>query len=212
MSDLLILGAGGHGKVVADVAMQMGKWKSVAFLDDRQGLKSVTGYPVIGNLNDFALVQENFQYAFVGIGNGELRLEWLRTLLDVGFEVPTLIHPFTAISKHSFIGIGTVVMAGVVINASTKIGEGCILNTSSTVDHDCVLGDGVHLSPGVHLSGTVHIGRSSWLCTGSNVSNNLNIGKNVVVAAGATVIDSIPDNVMVAGVPAKIKKYLGMNE
>jgi sugar O-acyltransferase (sialic acid O-acetyltransferase NeuD family) len=208
MSNLLILGAGGQGKVVAEIAGLMGQWERIAFLDDREDLREVMGIPVIGKLSDYASCRDQFPSAFVAIGNNPLRIKWMESLLDEGFELPALVHPSSVISKSSELGAGTVVMAGAVINPDSRIGKGCIINTSSSIDHDCVLSNGVHISPGVHLGGTVHIGSLTWICIGSSVTNNVTIGSKSIVAAGAIVLDNIPESVMVAGVPAKKIKDL----
>ncbi|OEF96817.1 acetyltransferase [Desulfuribacillus alkaliarsenatis] len=208
MANLLILGAGGHGKVVAEVAQSMNKWKDIAFLDDDKDLKHVLGYKVIGEINQYDKYYKHYSHAFVAIGNNKLRLELINELIKKGYTVPTLIHSFTSISATSQIGLGTIVMPGAVINADVKIGNGCIINTSSSVDHDCIIEDGVHISPGVHLGGSVYIGNGSWVCIGANVANNIEIGENVKVAAGAVVINNFKDNVLIGGVPAKIIKTL----
>jgi sugar O-acyltransferase (sialic acid O-acetyltransferase NeuD family) len=210
MANLLILGAGGHGKVIADIALLMNKWENIAFLDDTKQNNPIGNMPIIGKLEDYALHKKEYQYAFVAIGNNRLRFEWFERLSNEGFIIPTLIHPFSAVSKFSKIGEGTVIMGGVVINPNAQIGRACIINTSSSIDHDCLLADGVHISPGVHIGGTVNIGENTWVCLGSSIINNVNIGINAIIAAGAAVINSVPDNVMVAGVPAIIKKKLGM--
>ena len=206
--NLLILGAGGHGKVVADTALGTGQWQQIAFLDDKDGLHKVMGIPVIGKPIDFKSLKKDYKYAFVAVGNNKLRLEWIERLSNAGFKIPTIIHPVSFVSRTSSIGEGTVVMAGAIINASTNIGRGCIINTSSSVDHDCNLEDGVHISPGVHVGGTVSIGKCTWVCIGSSIANNTVIGKNAIIAAGASVIQNVPDNVMVAGVPAVLKKIM----
>lgn len=210
MPNLLILGAGGHGKVVAEAALMSKKWKNVSFLDDNEGLCNVIGIPVLGRLNDFILFKEEYKYAFVALGNNRLRMEWMERLSKIGFIIPTIIHPFSYVSEKSSIGNGTIIMAGAVVNVGTIIGRGCIINTSSSVDHDCIIEDGVHISPGAHIGGSVSIGEYTWICIGSCVANNIKIGKNVIVAAGAVVIRNVPDNVMVAGVPAIIKKEHGV--
>ncbi|MFJ5621692.1 acetyltransferase [Peribacillus loiseleuriae] len=210
MAGLLILGAGGHGKVVSETALLSNNWGEIAFLDDRKGLKEVLGIPVIGGFNDFGSYKNDYQYAFVAIGNNSLRLKWIERLSIRGFFIPTLVHPFSSISKTSNLGEGTIVMAGSVINANSSIGRGCIINTSSSIDHDCVIHDGVHISPGVHIGGTVSIDKCSWVSIGSSVINNITIKNNVVVAAGTVVNKNIPGNTMVAGVPGKIKKQLGV--
>lgn len=206
MSKLLILGAGGHGKVVADIANILGQWDSISFLDDKKDLKEVMGFPVIGKLMDYKAFKNDFKNAFIAIGNNSLRLSWLERLYKEGFIIPTIIHPQSIISKFISIDYGTVVMAGVVVNTGTSIGRGCIINTGSSIDHDCKLGDGVHISPGAHIGGTAIIGSGAWLGIGSSIVNNIIIGNNSIVAAGAAVLENIPDNVIVAGVPAIIKK------
>lgn len=208
MSKLLILGAGGHGKVIAETALATGQWEQIAFLDDRKELEEVAGIPIVGKLNSYTSFREEFQHIFVAIGNNKLRLEWIERLSKAGFIIPVIIHPFSFVSKTSNIDEGTVVMAGAVINANTNIGRGCIINTSASIDHDCTLEDGVHISPGVHIGGTVNIGKCTWVCIGSSVANNTTIGKNVIIAAGAAVTKNIPDNVMFAGVPAVFKKRM----
>ena len=182
------------------------RWESISFLDDNEELEEVIGIPIIGQLEDYTSFVKEFQYAFVAIGNNKLRLKWIERLSQEGFMIPNIIHPSSVISKRSKLGEGTVVMAGVVVNTSTNIGKGCIINTSSSIDHDCVLCDGVHISPGVHIGGTVKIDNYTWICIGSSVVNNIKIGQNVIVAAGAAVAENVPDNVMVAGIPAIIKK------
>ena len=206
MANLLILGAGGHAKVVADIALLMNKWENIAFLDDKKKINPIGDIPIIGKLKDYTLLKNKYQYAFVAIGNNKLRFEWFERLSNEGFIIPTLIHPFSAVSKFTSIGQGTVIMGGVVINPNAKIGRACIINTSSSIDHDCLLADSVHISPGVHIGGTVNIGENTWACLGSSIINNVNIGSNVIIAAGAAVINSVPDNVMVTGIPATIKK------
>jgi sugar O-acyltransferase (sialic acid O-acetyltransferase NeuD family) len=209
MSDLLILGAGGHGKVVAEIALMTNKWSNVVFLDDNPEHNEVDNIPVVGKIKDCFLLKSKYQDAFVAIGNNQLRLKWINKLSNEGFRLPTIIHPFTSVSSYCRIGEGTVIMPGAVLNTGVVIGRACIINTSSSIDHDCVLEDGVHISPGVSIGGTVRVGSCTWICIGSHVANNIKIGYGSVIAAGATVIKPVPDNVMVAGVPAMIKKRFG---
>jgi sugar O-acyltransferase (sialic acid O-acetyltransferase NeuD family) len=208
MANLLILGAGGHGKVVSEIARLTNQWERIAFLDDREDLIEVVSIPVIGKIHDFLLLRDQYSYAFVAIGNCQIRMKWLAQLTEAGYLLPTLIHPFSSISQSCRPGDGTVVMPGVVINANTSIGRGCILNTSSSIDHDCIISDGVHVAPGAHLGGTVTVGPLTWIGLGASINNNVVLGENVFVAAGAVVHKDIQDNVMVAGVPATVKKQL----
>jgi sugar O-acyltransferase (sialic acid O-acetyltransferase NeuD family) len=208
MPGLLIVGAGGHGKVVAEAAELMEKWDRISFLDDREELKEVLGFPVIGKTDALISFKGEFRHVFIAIGHNRTRVAWLNKAAQAGFRIPVIIHPSSAVSKYSTVGEGTAVMAGSVINVHAVLGKGCIVNTCASIDHDCVLGDGVHVSPGAHVSGNVTIGEDSWVCAGSSIKNGITIGRHVIVAAGAAVIRDVPDQVMVAGVPAESKKHI----
>lgn len=175
---LLIIGASGHGKVVADIALKMNKWESISFLDDNENLKSSMGIDVIGTTKDVHKFIDSHD-VIVGIGNNSTREKIQNMLEKLGASIPVLIHPSAIIGNDVEIGIGTVVMAGVVINCCTKIDKGCIINTSATIDHDNIIEDFVHISPGAHLAGTVKVGQGSWLGIGSIVRNNIVITQNV---------------------------------
>lgn len=206
MAKLLILGAGGHGKVVSEIAQLMKQWEEIAFLDDREDISEVMGIPIVGKLADLPVLGSEYEYAFVAIGNNAVRLKWTEELNNIGFKIPILIHPSSTVSTKSYIKEGTVIMAGAVINPDVRIGRGCIINTASTIDHDCILENGVHTSPGAHIGGTVKIGERSWICIGATIINNINIGDDSVIAAGAVVTKDVLSNVLVAGVPAAIKE------
>jgi len=199
---LLIIGASGHGKVVADIALKMNKWQSVAFLDDDLNIKSSMGLKVIGTSDDVFTHLDEYEI-FVGIGNNATRQRIHERLETVGACIPILIHPNAVIGNQVAIGIGTAVMAGAVVNCCTKIGKGCIVNTASTIDHDNIIADFVHISPGAHLAGTVNIGKGSWLGIGSVVSNNINITSDCIVGAGSLVVKNIIESGIYVGVPAK---------
>ena len=199
---LLIIGASGHGKVVADIALKMNKWKSIAFLDDDETVKSSMGIEVVGkSLDAFKHIQDCD--IFVGIGSNVTREKIQKKLETEGASIPTLIHPAAVIGEQVELGVGTVIMAGVVINCCTDIGKGCIINTGSTIDHDNLIKDYVHISPGVHLAGTVKVGRGSWLGIGSVMSNNVSITGECLVGAGAVVIRDITEAGVYVGVPAR---------
>lgn len=199
---LLIIGASGHGKVVADIALKMNKWQSIAFLDDDESIKSSMGIEVIGKSTD-ALKHLDDWEIFVGIGNNSTR-ERIQSYLEVaGAYIPTLIHPNATIGEMVKVGRGTVIMAGVVINCCTGIGKGCIVNTSASIDHDNVIEEYVHISPGAHLAGTVRVGKGSWIGIGSVIINNRNITSNCHVGAGAVVVNNITEPGVYVGVPAQ---------
>lgn len=199
---LLIIGASGHGKVVADIALKMNHWYSIAFLDDDETIQSSMGISVIGRSLDAKEYIANYDI-FVAIGNNLIRESFQVELEALGASIPTLIHPSAVIGEQIEIKSGTVVMAGVVINCSTQIGKGCIINTGSTIDHDNYIEDFVHISPGSHLAGTVKVGRCTWLGIGSIVSNNIYITSKSTVGAGAVVIKDIAEPGTYIGIPAR---------
>lgn len=201
---LLIVGAGGHGKVVADAAMEMSCWSRIGFIDDRgEQLQRVAGVPVIGRLADLESLRGDWSAAVVAIGDAPHRLEILQALRELEFELPVIAHPSAVVSRLAAIGSGTVIFAQAAINAGASIGAGCIVNTGATVDHDCQLGDGVHLCPGVNLAGNVVIGARSWVGIGSAVRQGISIGRDVTLGAGAVVVQDVPDEVVAYGVPAR---------
>jgi sugar O-acyltransferase (sialic acid O-acetyltransferase NeuD family) len=199
---LLIIGASGHGKVVADIAMKMNKWKSVAFLDDNENVKSSMGIEVIGKSSDAFMHVEEYDI-FVGIGNNSIREKFQIELESKGASIPFLIHPSAIIGEQVVLGAGTVVMARTVINCCSIIGNGCIINTGVTIDHDNFIDDYVHISPGANLAGTVKIGKGTWLGIGSIIINNITINSGIKVGAGAVVVKDITDTGIYVGVPAR---------
>lgn len=199
---LIIIGASGHGKVVADIAIKINKWQKISFLDDDESIKTSMGLEIIGKRSD-ALTYKNEADFFVAIGNNFIREKIQEELELEGLSIVSLIHPNSVIGTSVEIGIGSVVMAGAVINSSSRIGKGCIINTSSSLDHDNIIEDYVHISPGANLAGTVKVGKSSWVGTGSVISNNVNICSNCTIGAGAVVIRNIVEPGTYVGVPLR---------
>jgi sugar O-acyltransferase (sialic acid O-acetyltransferase NeuD family) len=206
---LLIIGAGGHGRVVADIAKKLNRYSYIAFLDDDQSLKSRIGIEVIGCSDDISNYISEYDI-FVAIGKNDIREKFQSKLEGLEATIPVLIHPNAVIGENVKINEGTVVMAGVIINCGSTIGKGCIINTSASIDHDDILEDFIHISPGAHLAGTVKIGTGSWIGIGATVSNNLSIISNCIIGAGAVVIKDIKETGIYIGVPVRIisKEYI----
>ncbi|CAN8138926.1 UDP-N-acetylbacillosamine N-acetyltransferase [uncultured Thiomicrorhabdus sp.] len=202
MKRLAILGASGHGKVVAEIA-ELNGWEVTFFDDAYPEVCKLEHWPVEGNTDGFIASKTDFDAAFIAIGNCSVRLNLQQRLSSLGVVFSILIHPSATVSRLAKLQAGTVVMAGAVINPFAEIGQSCIINTSATIDHDCVLADGVHISPGANLAGAVSVGECSWIGIGASVKQCVSIGENVVVGAGAAVVCDIPDNQTVVGVPAK---------
>lgn len=194
LKKLVIIGASGHGKVIADIALKVG-YEEIVFLDDNENLSECAGFPVVGKSNKALKIDGD---KIVAIGNATIRER-----LQSSVETITLIHPNAVISRRVEIGEGTVVMAGAVINSDTVIGKGCIINTGASIDHDCVIKDFVHISVGAHVAGTCHIGERTWVGAGAIVSNNINICSDCMIGAGALVIKDIEKTGTYVGVPAR---------
>lgn len=198
---LIIIGAGGHGKVIADIAKLNG-YKEIYFLDDDINKHKIGEYQIIGTSKDIDKYKEKYDF-IVGIGNNKIRKKFSLKLNERKIKQPSLIHPSAVIDQTVNIGQGTVVMSNVVINADSKIGNGCIINTSSSIDHDCLISNYTHISPGVHIAGTVSIGECSWVGIGATVKNNVYIGSDCIIGAGSVVIDNLLEPGTYIGVPAR---------
>ena len=194
---LVIIGAGGHGRVCGEIAELIG-YKEVLFLDDG----NVPGVNIVGSSVEFIKYIDSADL-FVGIGNNQIRGRMSEEILQIGGSVATLIHPHSIISRTASVGVGSVVMAGAVINAGAEIGDGVIINTCSSVDHDCRIGDYSHISVGAHLAGTVSVGKSSFVGAGATIINNISVCENCMVGAGAVMINNANLEGVYVGVPAR---------
>ena len=187
MCDLLIIGAGGHGRVVAETAELEGQWGNIMFLDDRIDVDYVLGHRIIGRMDEYEKLKDQYEYAIVCIGDNEKRMELIENILKLGYKVPVIVHPKAFVSKYSDVGEGSVVLAGVVINTGAKIGRGCIININSCVDHDCVVGDGVHVCSGAVVRSMCRIGRLSYIGAGAVVKSGTILRDTYMLADGEVV-------------------------
>lgn len=197
MRKLAIIGASGHGKVVADIARKNG-YSEIVFLDDDESIHECGGYPVIGKSSEAGTIDAD---AIIGIGNAGVRKQIQESIPDE--KLVTLIHPDAVVAEDVVIGKGTVVMAGAVINPGVRIGKGCIINTCSSVDHDCIVDDFVHVAVGSHLCGTVNVGAGTWIGAGVTVNNNVFICPDCMIGAGAVIVNDIWECGTYVGVPAR---------
>lgn len=209
MSGLMIIGAGGHGKVVADIASALGMWDTLAFVDDKfPEIRHVLEWPVLGDTRDFPRFRRDFSDIFVAVGDNLLRQRITDRVEQEGFRLPVLVHPRAAVSRFATLGPGSVVINQAAVNASAMIGRGSIINTGATVGHDCVLGDFVHIAPGASLAGEAVIGERSWIGMGSAVIERVRVGSGVIVGAGAVILHDVPDAKLIVGVPGRVKRSL----
>lgn len=205
MRRLVVLGGGGHGKVVADAAALQRAWSTIAFVDDRRAPGDrVEAWPVVGRFADVpALLSGDDTDVVVALGDNRMRVEWMRRLLAVQARLATVVHPTAIVSPCASIGAGTVLAAAAVVNPGARVGRAVIVNTGATVDHDCDVRDGVHLSPGVHLGGGVLVDEGAWVGIGASVRHGMRIGAGAMVGAGAAVVADVAPGTTVVGVPAR---------
>ena len=197
MKKLAIIGASGHGKVIADIAKKNG-YTDIVFLDDNDDIRECGGYSVIGQSSEAGHLDADL---IIGIGNADIRKRIQESVPKE--RLATLIHPSAVLAEDVVLGAGTVVMAGAVINSGARIGSGCIINTCSSVDHDCILGDYVHIAVGSHLCGTVVVGSQTWVGAGAIVSNNISLWPSCMIGTGAVIVKNIDIAGTYTGIPAK---------
>lgn len=202
---VIIIGAGGHAKVVIATAQAAGYTVSGLYDDDpdRRGC-SVLGLTVLGTSGDIDVA--GIDAAVLAIGNAMARRRLAQELKGLAWI--TLIHPAATVHETVRLGPGSVVFAGSVIQPDVELGAHVIVNSGASIDHDSKIGDFVHIAPGARLAGNVRVGEGSLVGIGSCVVPNTRIGDWSIIGAGAAVIDDIPDGVFAAGVPARILKRL----
>jgi len=204
---LLIYGAGGHAKVVADAVFRLADHELAGFVDDdtaRVG-NPFFGSTVLGTRSDLCRLRDaGIDWAIPAIGENEARLRALRALQEARFRIGVVVHPSAVVAVSVRLGAGTFVAAGSVINPACTLGEGCIVNTGATIDHDCRIADGVHIAPGANLCGRVHVGQLTLIGVGASVLPGVRIGQRCLIGGGAAVTEDVADGLTVVGVPARI--------
>lgn len=213
MEKIVLVGAGGHCKVIIDIIKSVSKYDIVG-VTDRAYVSSedkfVLDIPIIGDDSRLEeLYNSGVTNAFVCVGalqNIALRHVIYNKLKDIGFNIPVLIHKNSIVSPYASIASGTCVMAGAIINPGALIGENCIVNTGAVIEHDCKVQWNTHISPRACIAGGVDIGYNTHIGMGSSIIQTVHIGNNVIIGAGAVVIENIVDNVVAVGIPSKIIK------
>ncbi|MBS7597203.1 acetyltransferase [Pseudomonas sp. RC2C2] len=182
---LLIIGAGGHGKSVAEAALLSGHWQAVLFVDDRwPQAREAFGCQIVADVAGLANVAHLAQGAVVAVGSNTLRKTWFEALASAGLPQATVIHPQACVSASAQIGPGSVVMALAVVGVDVHVGAGAIINAGTVVDHDAVVEDFVHLGVGVSIAGGVRIESSAWLQAGCSAGYGVVVKRNTVFAPG----------------------------
>jgi len=202
---VVILGAGGHGRVVAEAALMAG-FHLLGFIDEDPALLSTTplGLPVLGITSAIESRLIACDGVLLGVGRNNIRTDLLRRFGLSGHRLPTVIHPRAWVSPTATLGAATVVMANATVQTGCRIGAAVIINTNASVDHGSALGDGAHVAPGAHLAGNVCVGEGSHIGIGATVVAGIRLTAGCLIAAGAVVVRDVLDGQRVAGVPARV--------
>jgi len=213
---ILIIGAGGHAQVVADILLQRqeqdNRTQPVGYVDDRLSLRGqyLLGLPVLGTLSDIPKIPHDG--IVIAIGDNATRARLFASLRARGENLVNAIHPSTVISRNVHLGVGVMFCAGTVVNSGTVIGNNVIVNTNSSVDHHNYVDDHVHIAPGAHLGGNVHVETGGFVGIGASVTPGRTVGTWAIVGAGAVVTEDIPAWTTSVGVPARVIKYRDTRE
>lgn len=208
---VVILGAGGHGKVLADILSLQPAFEIAGFTDPdeaRHGT-SYMGYPVLGTDEVVSrLASDGPTGVIIGVGNLRLRRRLIDSLEEVPVTWINALHPSSIISESAELGCGVAVMPGAVINCLTTVSDHAIVNTNASIDHDCVIGENVHVAPGVAIGGSCRIGDGAMIGIGARLIPGVTVGAGSIVGAGAAVVGDVPEMSLAAGVPARVVKEL----
>lgn len=205
---VVLIGGGGHARVIADIIETAGEYRIAGFTSGEGiGAPPLLGYPCLGGDDALGgICTGGVAYAFIAIGDNARRRACTATALAAGFELCNAISPHAVVSRHAAIGIGAAIMPGAVINAGARIGDGVIVNTNASIDHDCAIGDFAHVCPGCALAGCVTVGEESLLGTGCRVVPGVTIGRESQVGSGSVVTRDIASHTVALGVPARAWK------
>jgi len=206
MENIIVYGAGGHGKSVIDLIEDQGQYRIANVLDDNEeGADHLLGYPIIRNGEEITEIIRNAYGGVVAIADSHTRSRIVSRIeaLSPIFRFVNIIHPAACISRHARIGQGAVIMYGVRIGTETIIGNHCIICSKTLIPHDSIVGDYAFFGGGVICSGNVTVGEHCYVLSGSVIINNITIGHHTVIGSGSNVVGDIPPNVVVFGNPAK---------
>ena len=203
---LLIVGTGGLGKVILNCAVH--SYSKITFMTNDKETQGIADYNIIFEQDvSIDYIKDNFDELFVAIGDNKTRHRISLHYMNLGIKLATIIHPDASVSQFSHINPGTTIAENAVVGPFASIGSACFIAPSSVVCHDCKLENGARTSPKAAIGGGCEIGENTWLCMGSIVSDHVKIGKNCVIGASALVLNDVPDNALMVGIPAAVKKY-----
>jgi sugar O-acyltransferase (sialic acid O-acetyltransferase NeuD family) len=207
MKTIIIIGGGGHAKVLADITHSLKQFEILGYVDpiDRG---SLLGFPYLGNDLELASMIQKYPACAAALGIGitgpnTQRSDLYQWLMKQGYNLPAIISPHAVVSPHAVIDRGTVVFHGAVIQAGVELGKACIVNTNATVEHDCIIGDFVHIAPGSVICGGVTIGSGCMIGAGSTILPGRKITSGCILGAGSVVIKDCDKPACYVGIPAR---------
>ena len=207
--DVIIIGAGGHGRVVLEILRLARQHNPVGFVDadaGRVGLEA-GGLPILGGINLLPkLRRQSARGVIVAIGDNRVRQRYAQAAVDAGFELVNAVHPAAVVSPTAVLGRNVVVAALAVVGTDAKVADSAIINTSAVVDHECEIGEAAHICPGAMLAGRVRVGQRAFVGLGAKVIPCLQVADDATVGAGAVVLADVPAGATVVGVPARVVK------
>ena len=215
MRKLVLVGGGGHAKVLISALKKVGSYELIGYTDVRDS-GELLGIPYLGKDSILGKMKETIVNCCAAIGVGkvgvnEKRMQFVDGLVGLGFRLPVVISPHAVVNEGVIIGEGSVIFDGAVVNTGTVIGRASIINSNSTVEHDCIIGDNVHVAPGANLSGGVSVGHNCMIGTGANIIQGIGICADCLIGAGSTVIKDITISGVYVGNPAKKLKKEKIN-
>jgi UDP-perosamine 4-acetyltransferase len=207
--DVILIGAGGHGRVVLDILRAGGVHNPIGFLDADPELagQSINGVPVLGQINLLPkLKTQKIRGAIISIGDNHARRSYAQKLAAQGFELLNAVHPASHVSGTAKLGRNVVVAAGAVICTDARLGDSVIVNTAAVIDHECEIGQAAHICPAAALAGRVRVGEECFIGLGCRIIQCIRIGDRATVGAGAVVIEDVCEDATAVGVPARVIK------
>ena len=209
MDSVIVIGAGGHGKVVLDILRAHGIYEPAGFVDDNPALAGATvaRLPVLGRVADLPrLRDEGLRHAVIAIGDNATRLRYADEVRRHGVDLVTAVHPAAYVSPTAVLGRGVVVAPHATVITEARVADLAVVNTSAVVDHECVVGEGAHVGPGALLAGRVRVGRGAFVGIGANIIQGRSVGDFTTVGAGAVVTRDLPPHCTAVGIPARVIK------
>jgi UDP-perosamine 4-acetyltransferase len=207
---VVIIGAGGHGRVVLDILRTEGRYDPIGFVDADTRLTgtSVSELAVLGPTNILPKLrqQQRVAHAIVAIGDNRTRQRYTAAVQAEGFELVSAIHPTAFVSPTARLGRNVVICPNASVITEARLGDSVIVNTGAIVEHECELAEAVHVAPGACLAGRVRVGACAFIGIGAQVIQCLAVGEGATVGAGAVVVEDVPDGATVVGVPARVVK------